>query len=225
MALADEIKNRLEELIGRGNKFIPQRHREREYGPAFWVHDELISSIQAWMTSGANLILLITPPASYFREELARITENDQLKGGAPWALVQKMNGLLVSLKEEAEHGLVQRIEDVVVATAFDDFLDHASAFHKANHAREAGVLAAIVLEDTIKRIATRNSVKSDGLSLEQLIDELVKANVFTPVKAKRVKGYAGVRNPALHAEWDKFDIKDAGELISGTRELLDSYL
>jgi hypothetical protein len=177
------------------------------------------------MSSAANLVTFLAPPGSYFRDELQRITTNDQLRGGAPWALVQKTQGLLQAIKDEAGHGLLTKLEYIAVATAFDDFLDHAEAFHKANKAREAGVLAAIVLEDTIKRIAAKNNVASAGVSLEQLIDELVKANVFTPVKAKRIKGYAGVRNPALHAEWDKFDIRDAGDLIAGTRELIESYL
>jgi hypothetical protein len=177
------------------------------------------------MTSAANLVSLATHPGSYFREELARITGHKDLGEGAPWALVQKMHGLLTALKDEAAHGLLRKLEDIVFATAFDDFLDHAEAFHKANKAREAGVLAAIVLEDTIKRIAARNNVNGNGLTLEPLVDALVKAGVFSPVKAKRVKAYAGVRNPALHAEWDKFDIRDAGELISGTRELIEHFL
>ena len=62
-------------------------------------------------------------------------------------------------------------------------------------------------------------------MSLEPLIDELVKQNIFTPVKAKRVKSFAGVRNHASHAEWDDFDIRDVGELINGTRELIDTFL
>ena len=122
-------------------------------------------------------------------------------------------------------HGLLKKIEYIVVATAFDDFLDHAETFHKANMAREAGVLAAVVLEDVIKRIAEKNGVSPSGQSLEPLVDVLVKAQVFTPVKAKRIKAYVGVRNPALHAEWDKFDIRDAGDLITGTRDLIEHYL
>ena len=47
--------------------------------------------------------------------------------------------------------------------------------------------------------------------SLDPLIDELVKNEVITPVKAKRIKGFAAVRNHALHAEWEEFDIKDVG--------------
>jgi uncharacterized protein YutE (UPF0331/DUF86 family) len=62
-------------------------------------------------------------------------------------------------------------------------------------------------------------------VSIEPLIDELVKAGVFTPVKAKRIKAYAGVRNHALHAEWDDFDSRDVGEMVQGIRELIDEFL
>lgn len=224
MSLRPDLMSRIDELLKRGREFISRRDRD-SHGPDYWVDFEYITDVQAWMTSAANMILLTSLQGSYFRGELERISTNKQLEGGVPWALVQKMQGLIAALKDEANHGLLRRLEDVVVATAFDDFLDHAEAFHRSNKAREAGVLAAIVLEDTIKRIAQKNGVVGSGLTLEPLIDALVKAGVFSAVKAKRVKAYAGVRNPALHAEWDKFDIRDAGELISGTRELIESFL
>lgn len=224
MSLAPDLMQRIDDLLEIGSSLVASQGRN-SYGLEVWVKSAQIPDVQAWMTSVANLVVLTSPPGSYFRDELERITSNKNLGGGAPWALVQKMQGLLAALKDEAVHGLLRRLEDVVVATAFDDFLDHAEAFHKSNKAREAGVLAAIVLEDTIKRIAQKNGVSASGLTLEPLVDALAKVGVFTPVKAKRVKAYAGVRNPALHAEWDKFDIRDAGELISGTRELIENFL
>ena len=57
------------------------------------------------------------------------------------------------------------------------------------------------------------------------MVDQLTNAQVITTVKAKRIKSYAGVRNSALHAEWDKLDLKDVGHAIEGVRELLDDYL
>lgn len=63
------------------------------------------------------------------------------------------------------------------------------------------------------------------GKSLETIIDELTKKNICTPVKAKRIKGYSAIRNKALHAQWNDFDIRDIGELIKGTRELIETFL
>lgn len=144
---------------------------------------------------------------------------------GIPSRVVQKMYGLLESAHDEWQRGFLRKIEYIVVAEAFDDFLDHASAYHKGNKKIESSVLASAVLEDTIKRIAGKNGVETKGKTLDPLIDDLVKADVFTPVKAKRAKGLAGVRNHALHAEWDDFDIRDVGELISGVRDLIDNFL
>jgi hypothetical protein len=35
----------------------------------------------------------------------------------------------------------------------------------------------------------------------------------------------AGVRNGALHAKWEDFEISDVGKLITATRELIENYL
>ena len=75
------------------------------------------------------------------------------------------------------------------------------------------------------KKISQKNELTEKGKSLEIIIDELTKKNIFTPVKAKRIKGYAAIRNKALHAQWDDFDIRDVGELTKGTRELIETYL
>jgi hypothetical protein len=135
------------------------------------------------------------------------------------------MYGVLNSALEEWKAGLLRKIEYIVVAETFDDFLDHATQFHKGNKKIESSVLASVVLEDTVKKIANKNDIDPKGLSLEILINELIKKDVFTPVKAKRIKGFASVRNHSLHAEWEKFDIQDVGGLIKGTRELIDQFL
>lgn len=220
MSLESKLAERINSLLDTGANIL--RHQRSD---SYWVEKQLIVEVQAWMTSSANLVTQITPEKSYIRTELNRIVSNENLREGAPWTLVQKLHGLLASVKEEAAHGLLRKIEDVVMATTFDDFLDHAEVFHKGNKVREAGVLASIVLEDVLKRIAITNGATVAGQSLDPLIDDLVEAGVFTPVKAKRLKGYAGIRNAALHAEWEKFDIRDAGNLVVGTRELIADYL
>ena len=72
-----------------------------------------------------------------------------------------------------------------------------------------------------MKKIAARNDVATAGKTLEPLIDALATAGVLTPVKVKRLKSYAAVRNHALHAEWDQIDIREVGELIRGIRSPL----
>jgi hypothetical protein len=216
--MQEHVLKRIEELIARGTSTV---HSQPKGG--FWMRD--IVTAQSWMASAANAIQQVAPVGSFFREELERLMANEQLKGGIPETVVEKVLGVLQSVHLEAQAGLLVKLEDQVVASAFDDFLDHAAEYHRSGKLKEAAVLASAVLEDTIKRIAVKNQVDPKGLSLDPLIDELAKRTVFSSVKAKRIKSFAAVRNHALHAEWDKLDLKDVGAQIAGVRELLDEYL
>ena len=219
-----DIKSRLDQLVERGDRLRSHLPSGQD-GLEYWTRKEYMAEYQAWLSSTANVIVALAPPSSPLPQQVAEVLRHPDLKNGIPSQVVLKMQGLLTSTREEFEHGLLGKIEYIVAAATFDDFLDHAASYHKANKKIEASVMASAVLEDTVKKIAAKNGLSVAGISLEPLIDELVKAGIFTPVKAKRVKGSAAVRNHALHAEWDRFDIRDVGELISGTRELLETFL
>lgn len=219
-AMMEVIEGRFTELVSTGQNLI-RGIGSQEY----WIPDHNIAQYQQWLSSSANLINIVVTKDSTFGQQCEQIMSDDDKKSGIPSRMVQKMYGLLSSARDEWQRGLLRRIEYLIAAETFDDFLDHADAYHKRNRKTEASVLVSAVLEDTIKKIAKKNGLVSDGITLDPLIDALVKTGIFTPVKAKRVKAFAGVRNHALHAEWEKFDIKDVGEAIAGAKELIDSFL
>lgn len=219
------IEKKFTELLTTGQKLTNSIPCDKYGDPGHWVEIKHIAEYHQWLTSVTNLVKLIAPANSIFMAECNRLMNDERFKIGIPTRVVQQMYGVLNSALEEWEAGLLRKIEYIVVAETFDDFLDHATQFHKGNKKIESSVLASVVLEDTVKKIANRNDIDPKGLSLESLIDELIKKEVFTPVKAKRVKGFASVRNHSLHAEWEKFDIQDVGELIKGTRELIVQFL
>lgn len=213
-----QVLARIEELLSEGNSIVRQ-HSADDY----WVKN--VTQAQAWMASAANAVLQVAPPKSFYYAEMERLATHEGLKNGIPTTVLEKVLGVLQSVRAEAKAGLLAKLEYQIFATAFDDFLDHASFFHKSGKVKEAAILVSSVLEDTVKRIAVKNGIEAAGLSLEPLIDQLTTAGILTAVKSKRIKSYAGVRNMALHAEWDKLDLKDIGQAIDGVRELLDDYL
>lgn len=219
------IEKKFTELLATGQELTNSIPYDKYGSPVHWVDVKRIAEYHQWLTSVANLVNLIAPANSIFMAECNRLMNDERFKIGIPARVVQQMYGVLNSALEEWKAGLLRKIEYIVVAETFDDFLDHATQFHKGNKKIESSVLASVVLEDTVKKIANRNDIDPKGLSLELLINELIKKDVFTPVKAKRIKGFASVRNHSLHAEWEKFDIQDVGELIKGTRELIDRFL
>lgn len=214
------IEQRFNDLLEEGKNLAAKIDAKENLIPRGNIH-----SFQAWLASCCNLIQMLAPRDSFHYRESNNLMEHELMKHGIHGVVYSKMMGLFASTYIEWSKGTLGQIEYIVAAEAFDDFLDHSSNYHKANKKVEASILASSVLEDTIKKIATKNNLPVKGISLEPLIENLILVGVFNQVKGKRIKAYAGTRNKALHAEWEEFDIKDVGEMIKGIRELIEGYL
>lgn len=223
--MEEELLERARQLLERGKKHSSSIGGSAEYGANYWYSDHQIPEVRSWFDSVFNLFRLITTPDMHYHEQVIEISKDADLKRGAPYWAVQKLCGNLTSIIEEIDLGLLKKAEYIFVATAFDDFLDHAEHFHKAGKKMESSVLASIVFEDTLRKISGKFNTSENGDSIEVIIDNLTKANAWTSVKAKRIKAYAAVRNKALHANWEDFEHRDVAELIKGVRELLEHDL
>jgi hypothetical protein len=221
--MTPDLVARCKELISRGRALASQIQYD-EYGHAnFWFRGKDVPELQAWIASVVNFFRLCATPDTYFMQEANRVVQDKNLSGGVPFSAAQKLIGLLESIAEEMDRGLMRKAEYIFVASTFDDFLDHAAEYHKSDKKTESSVLVSAVFEDAIRRFANKADVQQTGRSLDAVIDALVKKGSITPVKAKRWKSYASVRNSALHAQWHDFDIRDVGEMIKGTREIIES--
>jgi uncharacterized protein YutE (UPF0331/DUF86 family) len=219
-----ELEKRCHELIERGKAWASGIKRYKG-SPNYWFPADEVAGLQAWIASVGNLFRIVSTPDTYFHQECTRILEDEHLRSGVPYLVVLKLIGLLESLVEEIQQGLLKKAEYIFAASTFDDFLDHASEYHKSGKKVESSVLASAVFEDSVRKVAMKYDVKESGRALEMIIDELVKKNILTAVKAKRLKGYAAVRKKALHAQWNDFDLRDVGGMIQGSREILESIL
>jgi uncharacterized protein YutE (UPF0331/DUF86 family) len=217
--MIDSIQKHIETLIVEGRRLL------NSLGSELWVPDEKEADSQRWFTSGVNVVFVVAPPESIHRTQMAALVVHPDLKTRIRVSLARRALGILEALAVDLKAGLLNKFEYIILGISFDNFLDHAADFHRADKKQEAAVLVGVVLEDTIRKIAEKHGLRAKGPSLELLIDELVKLNVLTPVKAKRVKAYAGTRNRALHADWEAFDIRDVGEMIMGIRELIENVL
>jgi len=144
-------------------------------------------------------------------------------QGGIHRNEIQMLIGHLKALLQDIENGLLTNIEYKISAKSFLDFFDHAKTYLKQNKKMEASVIASSVFEDTIRKIGRKNCLEFP--KLDRLIDELTKSGIITTTELKKYKYFAGIRNDAMHANWDKFTLDDVKDLILGVEISIEKYL
>ena len=224
MSVEKAVVTRIKALIEQGTPLSPVGKK----GYALLYEEE--QAIAGWLTSAIHAVELIVGLSlnAYTKQCISvsvryNTAHADRMRGEAIKSeCVGAMVSVLENLLADIEAGLISSLEDRIRAETFDDFLDHAEQYLKSGR-KESGVIAGVVFEDTIRRIAQNNEIAVGHL--ETTINDLVKKDVITSTKAKRAKTAAHVRTKAGHANWGEFDLKDVSETINFTRELIAAHL
>ena len=178
----------------------------------------------AWITAAQNAVhLILESPATPYRLTVDRIASEPH--GYAISNAVGQLAEVLKSLQADAGDGMLASVADQTRAEAFDNFLDHADAYYEDSRKNEAGVIAGVVFEDTLRRICRKNGITEEGEKLDELISALATKGKLSAVKAKRARVAAHVRTKASHAQWDEFGLEDVRATIDFTRELIGAHL
>jgi hypothetical protein len=218
MVIEEAIRTRLQELIAessllsvgdKNNQCVDPRHE---------------AACSAWLTAAQNAVhLVVAQPDSPYRKKSDRIA--DASHGYGIHHAVGEFSLVLTAMLRDANAGLLASVADQARVEAFDDFLDHAASFLRSSRKQEAGVIAGVVFEDSLRRICRKLSITEKGQNLDALISELAKRGELSPVKAKRARAAADVRTKATHAQWDEFELNDVHSTMEFTREIIDSKL
>jgi hypothetical protein len=217
-----ELFDRSKELLNKGNEFLKKITYSRENKQeSFYFKDKDTTELTSWLYSVVTIFQQALTINRFYYDE-ACILKNEGYNGIIPCHIIKKLVGLLLSFIEGNEAKLLN-ITNRITAINYDDFLDYASKLYKENKKMEASVLASIVFEDTMRKIAKIHLI--DENKLEDIINKLKSSSAFNEVKAKRYKASSDLRNKALHAKWDEFELQDVSKLIEDAKELIENHL
>jgi len=218
MSIEDTVVARISELIQEGR----QLSIGNEYGQV--QGDPHLHKCKGWLAAAVNIVQLIVPSEqSFYRKSCEKIASAEM--GYAVHQSVGEVTTILENLLKDAEAGLIVSVADQARAEVFDDFLDHGKAYLAAGFKNEAGVIAGVVFEDSIRRVCRKIGLVERGKTLDSLISALVNKSILTATKAKRARASADVRTKATHAQWDEFDKPDVENTIVFTEEFIASHV
>ena len=218
MKIDAALRSRLSDLQARANALqTGDRNGQAQ-------SQQQIQECSAWLAAAQNVVHLIcTSPFTPYRTRTDKICE--QQHGWVINQAVGEVAAIVRALVSDADAGLVASIADQASAEIFDDFLDHASAYVADGRKNEAGVVAGVVFEDTLRRVCRKLNISEKDVNLDELISDLTRRHELSAAKAKRARAAAHVRTKATHAQWDEFELDDVRASIEFTRELIKSKL
>lgn len=219
MPVEENIKKQIVSLI--------DRSRNLKVGDSEYNQARLAGQVQecsGWIASALNIVQHVCPtPDNAYRKRAEKIANKE-----SGWAInrdVGEFACLLTELQRDIENGLLASVADRARAETFDNFLDHAKEYLKENLKNEAGVIAGVVFEDSLRRVCRKNGKDDKDEKIENLISYLAKNDIISQAKAKRARAAAHVKTKATHAQWDEFDMNDVQGTIDFIEELVLTYL
>jgi len=214
----DRILGRLDSLISMGGAVLATRCNKRVREMIYLDHVE-DGLFQQWRTSSLAFLNALHSEYVYHREFEGNCQQSiyDDAERGL---------AILQAAKDDIAGGYLQKVENLVSAEVFSDFLDMAEHLLDNGYKDPAASLIGAVLEDGLRRICVSNGItiksREDISSLNQ---KLAAKGVYNTLQQKQIQVWNDVRNNADHGNFGQYKIDDVKDTLSGVRKFLTNYL
>src|SRR4030042_1040074 len=218
----DRILARLTQLIEQGATVLGT-----EYSPSSsnrMVHissNRIVEQIPFYEWRTSSLAFLNTFPKDYVYlnefEEKCKFARAEDAKRGF---------SILMSAKNDIESGCLQKVESLVSASVFSDFLVMGVNLLENGYKDPAASLIGAVLEDGLRRICDNNDiiVKADD-NISSLNKKLADNEKYNRLQQREIEVWNKLRDYADHGKFNEYDVEKVKNVLSGIRTFLSNYL
>jgi hypothetical protein len=210
-----KIIDRLNSLISMGEQVLATRHPRRGYG-GLWVDEDVF---RQWRTSSLSFLNVLPPEYIYSREfeNCCQSTYEGSVEQGV---------AVLRAAKEDIEGGYLQKVETLVSASVFSDFLEMAEHLLDNSYKDPAASLIGAVLEDGLRRICNNNNitVKTDD-NISSLNQRLAQNNIYNPLQQGQIQVWNKLRDFADHGHFGEYSAENVKDMLQDVRKFLADYL
>jgi len=210
----DKVLKRLDTLISIGNT-VSSACSLRERG----TDVDAVEVFSQWRTSSLSFLNTFPPEYIYSREFQA-CCKDLSLED------VDQGLGILRAARDDIRGCYLQKVETLVSAEVFYDFLDMAKHLLDNDYKDPAASLIGAVLEDGLRRICGNNSlpVKSDD-NISSLNRKLADKDVYNRLNQREIEVWNKLRDYADHGHFDQYKPDDVKDMLKGVRSFLSEYL
>ena len=207
MATKEDVITQLNALIETGQKLTASYHLQ-DYT---YESSAPEADLRSFVTSALVAIGRIAGESSlYYRNIPLQITS--AVSFAQEESPIPAITGVLISLRDAVDQGLLQSLESRLRANIHDDFLMQALELLDAGYHVAAMVLTGGVLEDHLQKIVLALGLTMPTKGSISKYNDLLKDNPYNQSVWRRIQSIGDLRNEAAHGKGSKIKPEDVKE-------------
>lgn len=211
--------DRLQELIEEGDR-VAKLEKPSQSSSAKYFHNEEKKQVFSWLTKSRNILETALGAQSPHVRHFDAVIPKYGLDHVNSASEVYRFIGILAGALSDLENGYLLGQEFFIAGELFDTILEQAKHLAKNSYKDPAAVLARVVIEDSLKRIA-----RSEGVDENQkasiINDELKKNGRFSQPQWRFIQGWLDIGNAAAHGKFDQYTQDDVVKMIDDVERFL----
>ncbi len=168
----------------------------------------------------------LAPPNSQYRENSKASLKS---YGADNSYNLRVLAGILRALRADYAAGFLQKVESLVQADLFSDFLEMAEHLLAQGYKDPAAVLIGGVLEEHLRKLCLANGVAVAAGGKPKKADtmnaELAGAGVYNKLDQKAVTAWLDLRNNAAHGKYTEYTRDQVQGMLQGVSSFLTRHL
>jgi len=215
----EEIKNRILQIIQKGNVTLSTKESYDEYS-AGYVNEQ---KFHEFRSSALSFIDKIYGKNNTYYLEFDQKVDKDTAYN------TQIGIGILEAIKDEIYGGWIFTTKGLITSEIFSDFLEMAEYLLSEHYKDAAAVMIGSVLEEHLRQLCFNNSIsttlpkmdKTISKKAETLNTELVKSEVYNKLEQKSVTAWLDLRNKAAHGKYTEYIEDQVILMYQGVRDFI----
>lgn len=208
---------RLRELVEEGKR-VAQLEKPSSVGP--FIQNAEKAQVLSWLTKGRNIMETALGNQSPHLRHFENLIPKSGISNVIHAHEVYDFVGVLEAALSDLENGFLTGQEFFIAGEVFDSILEQAKYLVQNNYKDPAAVLARVVLEDALKRIARTEGV-DENQKASIINDELKKKSRFSQPQWRFIQGWLDIGNAAAHGKFGEYTEDDVIKMIEDVERFL----
>jgi hypothetical protein len=214
----EKLIERLNRLIELGERVLSTRHPP----PPNVLAEDYVKDDPFYQWKAGSLSFL----KNVFGEDSTHFQGFQESCKYASYTHALQGHSILKAAKEDLEGGYLKKLETLVSADIFTDFLEMAEYLVEQGYKDPAASLIGAVLENGLKRIARNHDIRVKSKEdIGALNSKLADAQIYNRLMQKRIQVWNDIRNNADHGNFSEYNLDLVKEMLNGVKDFLSQNL